>query len=638
MMLYPSCIGVVMKQPKRKPKNFLPSIPQLMSEWDQSLNPGLDPMKIGTGSTTEVTWRCTAKPDHIWKTTLNARTCKPGKIAGCPYCSGSLPDKENNLLVKFPKVCEEWDWELNGELRPEDFTPFACKSVNWKCLKNKDHKWNQKINTRTCGKGGCPFCDKIRINHTNSLATTHPEIAKQFHPTKNGKKTASNVPASHSCKTWWLCDKGHEFFATPYNVAIMGRGCKICLAEDTYEQRPIKNTNPKRKQNKTGKLTKENNLLVNRPDLAEQFDLEKNPGITPDRIHPWSHTKFWWKCENKHSWLASPDQRQKCGCPYCSGNKPSPTNNLGLADPNIVAEFDYEKNDFKPEDVTLNSKKPVVWKCLKCKENWKAIVCSRTKLKSGCPRCSNKIASINNNFEKEYPELVKFWDYSLNELTPNQITKQSSKQINWRCECGHKWAIAPTEMVKIGGCQACKKTIVSPTYNLATEYPDIAAEFDRDANGGRGPEDVFPSSTEVINWKCRCGCKWSKKVNIRTASVSNCPACGETSGERKVRIVLEKLGLKFQWQYSFKDEGMRRLKYDFAVWVNGEMRMIEYHGAQHWEEWSYGTLRPNQTLEASKARDAKKAKYCEDNNIPLLVIPFWQINNIELILEAWLTS
>lgn len=41
-----------------------------------------------------------------------------------------------------------------------------------------------------------------------SLAELNTELAKQWHPTKNGDLTTFDVfPKSHK-KVWWKCDKG----------------------------------------------------------------------------------------------------------------------------------------------------------------------------------------------------------------------------------------------------------------------------------------------------------------------------------------------------------------------------------------------------------------------------------------------
>ncbi len=46
-----------------------------------------------------------------------------------------------------------------------------------------------------------------------SLAQTHPDIAKQWHPTNNGDLSPSDVTKGSHKKIWWKCDKedDHEW-------------------------------------------------------------------------------------------------------------------------------------------------------------------------------------------------------------------------------------------------------------------------------------------------------------------------------------------------------------------------------------------------------------------------------------------
>ena len=62
-----------------------------------------------------------------------------------------------------------------------------------------------------------------------SLAETHPEIAKQWHPTKNGDLSPCQFTHGTHKKVWWKCDKGddHEWM-TPIAYRSNGSGCPFC--------------------------------------------------------------------------------------------------------------------------------------------------------------------------------------------------------------------------------------------------------------------------------------------------------------------------------------------------------------------------------------------------------------------------
>ena len=81
----------------------------------------------------------------------------------------------------------------------KNITPFdvignSTKSVWWKCEKGADHIWFNKIRNQTKAKGlYCPFCSGNKVCKSNSLATTHPNLAEEWHPTKNGELTPVDV-------------------------------------------------------------------------------------------------------------------------------------------------------------------------------------------------------------------------------------------------------------------------------------------------------------------------------------------------------------------------------------------------------------------------------------------------------------
>ena len=102
-----------------------------------------------------------------------------------------------------------------------------------------------------------------------------------------------------------------------------------------------------------------------------------------------STKKVWWKCQKGHEWQASIRGRTIRGnnCPCCAGKIPI----LGETDlatlfPNIVLEWDYEKNEKTPEQFTAYSQKNIYWKCSACNYSWKAVIYNRTH-GSRCPRC-----------------------------------------------------------------------------------------------------------------------------------------------------------------------------------------------------------------------------------------------------------
>ena len=97
----------------------------------------------------------------------------------------------------------------------------------WKCDKADDHIWKQRIPIRK--KHSCPFCANIKVSISNNLEKIYPNIAKDWHPIKNGKLKPKDVIAGTAKKVWWKCDKGddHEW-ETTVDSRISGSGCPFC--------------------------------------------------------------------------------------------------------------------------------------------------------------------------------------------------------------------------------------------------------------------------------------------------------------------------------------------------------------------------------------------------------------------------
>lgn len=131
----------------------------LVKEWNYERNDGLKPEGVTPGSHMKVWWKC-SKRGHEWDARIANRTNKKNP-SGCPYCSGKRAGKDNNLLVKFPKIAKEWHPIKNKKLKPEGVTLGSHKKVWWKCSK-RGHEWYARIYSRTknVNPRRCPECYK----------------------------------------------------------------------------------------------------------------------------------------------------------------------------------------------------------------------------------------------------------------------------------------------------------------------------------------------------------------------------------------------------------------------------------------------------------------------------------------------
>ena len=183
--------------------------------------------------------------------------------------------------------------------------------------------------------------------------------------------------------------------------------------------------------------------------MVVEWDYEKNT-ILPTSIRAGSNKKVWWKCEKGHEWQAVISSRNSgVGCPYCAGRKVlKGFNDIATTNPDILNEWDYDKNAISPFEVSFGSEKIVWWKCEHGHE-WQAMVGDRVRGR-GCPICSHRqILHGKNTIDATNPSVVKMWNYEKNgDLKPSDIVSGSGKLVWWKCEHGHEWEAAPYNIIK----------------------------------------------------------------------------------------------------------------------------------------------------------------------------------------------
>lgn len=264
--------------------------------------------------------------------------------------------------------------------------------------------------------------------------------------------------------------------------------------------------------------------------LLAQWDIERNLPLTPDDVTFGSHKRVWWTCPNGHSWQAMVYTRSEgAGCPYCTGRKASPKqNSLAKQFPALAAEWDDEKNaPLTPRDVTTGSHKLIWWRCPKG-HSYRSAVKTRVQ-GSGCPYCAGKsVLPEENSLAAEYPVIVKDWDAAKNKpLTPNQVISGTKRKVWWLCPKGHSWCAAVFSRTVLGtGCPVCTgRQALAGENDLATLYPDVAAQWDGMKNGALHPSNVTAGSNRRVWWKCEKGHSYRAVIAQRVQRGDGCPYC-----------------------------------------------------------------------------------------------------------------
>lgn len=287
-------------------------------------------------------------------------------------------------------------------------------------------------------------------------------------------------------------------------------------------------------------ISKDHNLATANPIVASQWDNEKNV-ITSDQVAPGSHKKAWWKCDVGHSWSADIKSRALSGrgCPYCSGKKVLPGfNDLASLRSDIASEWNYEKNQLTPQDVTQNSGKKVWWRCNKGHE-WETKVLARVNGGTGCPYCSgNNVIEGETDLASRFPDLIKEWDDEKNDLPPSSYSYGSKKKVWWVCsKKGHKFqASIYHRSMSQSGCPVCAgQKVVAGDNDIATLFPLVAQQWDMEKNAPLTPQDVTASTTRKVWWKCENGHSWNALISGRTRG-SGCPKCAKRVSKAEIEL------------------------------------------------------------------------------------------------------
>jgi len=141
------------------------------------------------------------------------------------------PFPEHSLLKTHPELSNEWDYEKNYPLKPENFSYGVKNKMWWLC--QSGHSFQATINHRTGKKQqtGCPQCSGRIASNENNLLKVFPILAKEWHPEKNGELTPKEVTSKSGKKVWWICPKEHSYEATVHNRTGNNSGCPYCAGQ-----------------------------------------------------------------------------------------------------------------------------------------------------------------------------------------------------------------------------------------------------------------------------------------------------------------------------------------------------------------------------------------------------------------------
>lgn len=555
--------------------------PELIEEWDYSKNQKITPEDFSINSRQKVWWKCSVCGNK-WEASIANRATKG---SGCPKCMKhertSFPEQallyyiqmvypsainsytelfsdstEFDIYIPEIKTAIEYDGKAfhsdnrshkkaiqkysvskeNGirlirvsEL-PSDYDNsdlfFYRDELTSEGLNNSIHTVlnaisDERINVDVDRDRNIIHKRYISIIKSKSIAVRAPEFVQEWDFEKNDDITPEMVNSLSNDKYWWICPNGHSYLATPVSRTSGKTGCPYCSNHKV--------------------LPGFNDLATRYPDIAKEWDYEKNNGVKPDQVLPGSQKHYYWKCDKGHSFRMRPNERtsSKQSCPYCSGHAVlKGFNDIPTTNPEILEIWDYEKNSKDPSELSAGSGYDAWWICNQGHSWHKSIV--RQIQHNYCPVCSGKtLVSGINDLSTTHPGLVKEWDYENNSpLTPDKITRLYSNKVWWKCSvCGYQWSTLIAVRLKGAGCPKCgysskmQTTIIKNARlkgrDLQHKFPNIAEEWDHKKNYPLTPYDITFGSNKKVWWICpKCGNSYQAWISDRTGKhKTGCPSC-----------------------------------------------------------------------------------------------------------------
>ncbi|MQR93705.1 zinc-ribbon domain-containing protein [Fictibacillus phosphorivorans] len=488
--------------------------PDLLKEWHTIKNKENTPFNVRSGSDKGIVW-CCKDCEHVWETQAKSRAIKN---TGCPKCNERYNVGFPELAIYFYVKKHFKDAQLNAQIegigsfksvdvfipslnlaieydgghthrervmidkeksrslvergyqliriRDNGLPPLDIKGVQeylYERSSNKDIGNMIKylltmINEQYLGFSNevDRLVDKIDVDidnipilaqippiiETENLLESYPEIEDVWEYEKNYPLRPEHFKQYSNFKAWFTCEQKHVTLAQIGSKA-KGHGCKVCLGQVATEVY---------------------NLEILFPEIAREWNYEKNNFSSPDTYLPFSNQLVYWdcpKCGSTYDKMINERTGGGEGCPYCAGKRVNNTNCLSTTHPYLVNEWDYIQNGkLKPTDVTKGSHDKVFWICERS-HSYPAFVYSRVEGR-GCPTCYQlygrylpKKVKKERSLVVKKPEIAKQWHPTKNGNTlPEEVGAYAREEYWWLCKNGHEWKKAPNSR-RSSKCRYC---------------------------------------------------------------------------------------------------------------------------------------------------------------------------------------
>ena len=205
---------------------------------------------------------------------------------------------------------------------------------------------------------------------------------------------------------------------------------------------------------------------------------------------------------------------------------------------------------------------------------------------------------------------------------------------NCKCSCGREKEILG-QSLKNGKTISCgHKGKENLEKGRGLNFQDLTGQWFGCLEALKRSEDTVYKNRKFVSWECRCKCGNVIPVlsdNLKSGNTQSCGLCSNNShGNIKIAQLLKDNNILFEQEKRFSTcVDKSYLPFDFFV---NNQYLIEYDGKQH-----YSNENTVFNYDYIHKHDLIKSKWCKDNNIPLIRIPYTHYNNLcieDLLLET----
>ena len=342
---------------------------------------------------------------------------------------------------------------------------------------DKGHIWTTRKDNIQKGTW-CPECQKLTLEEMQQLAAAH------------GGKCLSLKYINNVTPLEWKCDKGHTWWATPANIKA-GTWCPKCQKLTLEEMQRIA-------EDRGGKCL--SSTYIN------------------------AHTKLEWECEKGHTWFADPVMiKAGTWCPECQKLTIEEMQQIAVARGGECLSSTY-----------INAYTKLEWKC-KVGHTWWAKPDSIKYHKTWCPFCANeqKKFVIRKKYDIQMMQQLAAerggWC-----LSQDYFTLQIP--LEWKCDKGHTWWAAPSNIQRGTWCPECQKLTLEEMQQLAA------------ARGGKCLSSEYINSSTKLEWECEKGHTWLATSNTIKAG-KWCMECQKLTIEEMQQLAADRGGKCLSSEY-----------------------------------------------------------------------------------------